>query len=74
MATITETHTILTDFESGSYTVVTPTVSVSFDSLEKAREWAPLISTRIVSKREAQSHSIQNIKSLKISNPEYFKK
>lgn len=42
-----EEYIILTDFEAGTYTVSTPTVSMSFDTLQKAQEWAPLIATRL---------------------------
>lgn len=75
MATIIEPFTILTsgnDVER-PYIVVTPTTHVEFDTLQKAREWGPLIATRIVSEEEARAYSINKIKTLKTTNPEFFK-
>lgn len=42
-----EEYIIFTDVETNTYTVSTPTVSMSFDTLQKAREWASLIATKI---------------------------
>jgi hypothetical protein len=79
MATITEDARIITlnHFPYApkyTYLVVTPTVSVEFDSLEKAQEWMPAIAVRRVSAEEARAHSINKINNLKLTNPEFFKR
>lgn len=59
MATITEEARIISINNEGiaglpkyTYAVVTPTISVEFDSYEKAVEWMPLIAVRHVSKEK----------------------
>jgi hypothetical protein len=79
MATITEDARIITlnHFPYApkyTYMVVTPTVSIEFDSLEKAQEWMPAIAVRQVSAEEARAHSINKFNSLKLTNPEFFKR
>lgn len=77
MATITESTSIITinNFPSpNTYLVATPSTSIEFDSLESAREWAPLIAVRHVSEEEYRAHFVERFNSLKLSNPEFFKR
>jgi len=76
MATITEDARVITINHGSYYTyaVVTPTVSVEFQSLEQAHAWLPDIAVRRVTTEVARAHSINKIKSLQISNPEFFKR